>query len=442
VRAKVPLILMVIILLCGSTLVSAQKVQITFHHRTHSAEIEWAKVIIERFEKLHPDIQVNLITTSTGTAYQEKIAVLTAAGSPPDVFSGYGDKLGFIVRGFAKDITELAQRDAAELQINNFFPGVWEAPIFNGRLYGIPFTITTQLLFYNRDLLQQNGLSLLPTDWDDTVWNWDQLVEYGRRLTVKDPSGRFTQLAITQAQESSIPDVCWMFGGDWFEPAAYETGWVERTTFYTPQNIRAYQAQVDLYANYAAAGANKGMVPWTGFTQGKIAMDWIGNWRMGSILELRKAGGLNFSLGIAPPPLVENRDNTRWTNPLFLSSYSKHPEEAWEFIKFATNQESQELWVQMTRLLPARRTASQLYMQSLADVFDMPLGQIQTVINGSIAHSRRSTEEAIFDLPLEIIRRKAEWIDTILAGIKPVEAGLADLDKSLTAYAKEVLQRL
>ena len=212
----------------------------------HSAEIEWAKIIIERFEELHPNIEVNLITTSTGTAYQEEIAVLTAAGTPPDVFSGYGDKLGFIVRGFAMDITELAQRDAAELQINTFFPGVWEAPVFNGRFYGVPFTITTQLLFYNKDLLQQNGLPMLPTDWDDTVWYWDRLIEYGRRLTMTDSSGRFTQLAITQATESILPDVCWMFGGDWFEQAAYETGIVERTTFYTPENIKAYQAQVDL----------------------------------------------------------------------------------------------------------------------------------------------------------------------------------------------------
>ena len=69
----------------------------------------------------------------------------------------------------------------------------------------------------------------------------------------------------------------------------------------------------------------------------------------------------------------------------------------------------------MTRLLPARRTASQLYIQSLGDVFDMTAAQVQSVINGSIVHSRRSIEEAVFDLPLEIIRRKAEWIDPILA---------------------------
>ena len=50
------------------------------------------------------------------------------AGTPPDVFLGLADKLGFIVKGFALDITPYVERDRAELQINTFLPGVWESP--------------------------------------------------------------------------------------------------------------------------------------------------------------------------------------------------------------------------------------------------------------------------------------------------------------------------
>ncbi|HHT27394.1 MAG TPA: sugar ABC transporter substrate-binding protein [Firmicutes bacterium] len=436
------LLLITFHLLCGSLAVTGEKVQLTFMHNNKNVQVEWANIIIERFEKLHPDIEVNLITTSTGAGYQEKIAVLTAAGSAPDVFTGFADKLGFIVRGFAMDITELAARDAAELEIDTFFPGVWEAPVYNGRLYGIPLQITTQFLFYNKDLLQSTGLPLLPFDWDDGTWTWERFLDYCRRLTVHSADGKFSRLAVTQANTTSLPDLTWMFGGDWFEPEAYITGIAERVTLTRPENIAAFNAMVHLYANYAAAGPNKGIAAWPGFSQGRIAMDWVGAWRLDAIMELQKQGTLSFDVAIAPPPLVLNRANTRYTNPLFISTAGKHKEEAWEFVKFATSQESQKLWAQMTRTMPARRTVAQEYIQGLRDVYAMTLDQIATAITGSIAHSRRSIEEAVFDLPLEINRRTKDWLDPIITGAVPVESGLASLENSLNVHAKELREKL
>ena len=427
--------------LLSVTAFAARNTEIIFLHRTHTSEMEWAEEVIERFQQAYPDVGVTLVTSGAGVAYQEKVAVMTAAGQPPDVFTGYGDKLGFIVRGFAADITELAERDKAELQINGFFPGVWEAPVFQGRRYGVPLTIITQLVFYNRDLLQRHGLPLLPASWDETSWTWDRLLEYGKRLTVIDAAGRAQQLAITQATEAILPDVSWMFGGDWFESEAYETGWVERVTFTRPETVKAYHALVELYANHAAAGPSKGIAAWQGFSEGRIAMDWIGGWRMGAIQDTRKGGGMSFSLGIGPPPLVENRANTRWTNPLYMSSSTKAPEAAWEFIKFATSPQSQELWVAKTRLMPARRTASQQYIAGLVDVFDMPMDALASVIGGAVAHSRRSIEEAIFDLPLEINRQTSTWLNPILAGQRPVESTLESFEAYLNAYAQELRKR-
>jgi multiple sugar transport system substrate-binding protein len=420
---------------------TAKTTELTFLHRTHTSEVEWAELVIQGFTKANPSIGVKLVTSPAGTAYQEKVAVMSAGGHAPDVFTGYGDKLGFIVRGFAADVTGLAERDRAELQTNGFFPGVWDSPVFQGKRYGVPLTITTQLMFYNQDLLLKHGLPLLPTSWENTTWTWDRLLEYGKRLTVTDTDGRAQQLAITQATEAILPDVCWMFGGDWFAPQAYETGWVDKVTFTRPENIKAYSALVELYASYAAAGPAKGIAAWQGFSQGKIAMDWIGGWRMGAIQDTRRGGGMTFGLAVGPPPLVQNRANTRWTNPLFMSSTTGNPEEAWKFIKFATNQENQELWVEKTRLMPARRTASQLYINGLRDVFDMSTEAIASAIGGSVTHSRRSIEEAIFDLPLEINRRTSTWLNPILAGQRPVESTLESFEASLNAYAQELKMR-
>ena len=93
-------------------------------------------------------------------------------------FLGLADKLGFIVKGFALDITPYVERDRAELQINTFPPGVWESPSFQKRQYGVPLTLTTHLVFYNQSLFLDRGLAFLPTNWDDRSWTWEMFLEY------------------------------------------------------------------------------------------------------------------------------------------------------------------------------------------------------------------------------------------------------------------------
>ena len=160
------------IVLLGAMMTYGAATKVTYFHRSTRTELNWAEEVIRRFEMSHPDIEVELWDSGTdgGSAYQEKLTVLRAAGNAPDVFAGYADKLGFIVRGFAADITPLAERDKAELDIDGFFPGVWETPTYQGRQYGIPLAITTQLVFYNVDMLLKHALPRLPADWDDTTW--------------------------------------------------------------------------------------------------------------------------------------------------------------------------------------------------------------------------------------------------------------------------------
>ena len=128
--------------------------------------------------------------------------------------------------------------------------------------------------------------------------------------------------------------------------------------------------------------------------------------------------------------------NTRWIIPVF-SNDSKNPDLAWEFVKFATSTESQELWTRYTGSMPARRTAVRAYIESLTDVFDMPTNEILAAMEGSVVHSVRSIEEAVVEAPFEIARRAGQWISPILAGTVPVGNGLATMEQALNAYIRE-----
>jgi len=417
---------------------ASAKVVITYYHRSNTTEVEWANAVIERFNAQHPDIEVQSLPSGTGggARYAEKLALLRVSDTAPDVFFGSTDKLGFILNGWTLDLTPYVERDREQLQMDTFFPGVWESFTRQGRIHGVPLTVTPQFVFYNKDMFQTSGLPFLPVSWEDLSWTWDQLVEYSRKLVRYNPDGSAAQLALTQATESQLPDVVWMFGGDWFDDEAYRTGRAERSTFYRPENIEAYTAVRDYYAQFAAAGQPKGLVA-DDFMTGAIAMDWIGAWKMNNYFEAERSGGMGFNWGMAPVPLAASRENTRWTDPLYISSTTEHPDAAWEFVKFATSDEAQSLWATLTGKIPARISSVDAYVDGVAASSGMSAEEIVTAVSGALAHSRTSLEESVADVQLEIRAFRSEFIESMLAGERPIESTLEAFDALLNAKLAE-----
>lgn len=415
-------------------------VTISYFHRSNVTEVQWAQEMKARFEEQHPDITVELINAGTGGGpeFAEKLAMLIAGGSAPDVFFGSTDKLGYILKGWARDLTGLIARDKEELETDTFFPGLWSAFERNGRTYGLPLTVTPQVIFWNKDLVGESGLPPLPTDWDSTEWTWDDFVLTCKKMTVVRNDGTVKQVGVTQATEAHLPDVCWMFGGDWFPSEAYETGIAQRATMTRPENVRAFEALQELYASYAAAGPPKGISTWSGFVEGRAAMDWIGTWKMDNFMDAYRSGSLGFSWGLAPVPLVENRSNTRWTDPLYIFTETKNVEAAWEFVKFATSTEGQTAWAAATGKIPARRTAIGTFVQAVQEASTMSEEEILQGISGAVAHSRTSLEESMFGVKTVLASHRDQWFGPILSGEKSVNVGLKQIEETLNAMLPEI----
>ncbi|MDD4518755.1 MAG: extracellular solute-binding protein, partial [Limnochordia bacterium] len=282
-----------------------EKVSIVFYHRGYTTEVEWAEAVIERFEALNPHIMVESLSSGSGggSEFSEKLTVLVASGNAPDVFYGSTDKLGFILKGWTRDLMPFIERDATEIALDDFFPGVMDSFVRSGAIHGIPLTVTPQLIFYNKDMFAEAGTSAPPSDWNDTQWTWDAFIDVSRKLTVTNADGTYSQLALSQATDMQLPDVSWMFGGDWFDEEAYRTGYPTHSTMLTTENVIAFEAIADLYAHYAAAGPRKGIDTYYGFGRGQIAMDWIGAYKLNNYVETQRAGGMSFAWGLAATPL-------------------------------------------------------------------------------------------------------------------------------------------
>ncbi len=115
--------------------------------------------LLAGFERLHPNISVKVESTfPTLPAVQQD----EAAGATPDVVQGTFDGWRYLVSGLgAVDLTTTFGPAALAAEWGGPFP--YATPVTRlaeegGQVYGVPWTLSTPVLFYNADLFKKAGL--------------------------------------------------------------------------------------------------------------------------------------------------------------------------------------------------------------------------------------------------------------------------------------------
>ena len=131
----------------------------------------WQTEIAKGFMEGHPDVKISF--QAPAPDYDEGlISVIrqTMAGTPPDVFMVGSHLLGAMV---ARDMLQplddvMAGKDMGAL---GYTPEVLAFTQVNGKQYGLPWTSSTPVMFYNADLVQRAGgdPSNMPTTWEETI---------------------------------------------------------------------------------------------------------------------------------------------------------------------------------------------------------------------------------------------------------------------------------
>jgi raffinose/stachyose/melibiose transport system substrate-binding protein len=106
-----------------------------------------------RFEAANPGVRI-AITTEQNDPYKTKLKIVSGADFP-DVFISWGGGWlkSFVDVGLVADIT--TEVNGVMNQLN---PALVDLNKFNGRIYGIPFTAGTTILYYNRAMFSRLNL--------------------------------------------------------------------------------------------------------------------------------------------------------------------------------------------------------------------------------------------------------------------------------------------
>lgn len=280
---------------------------------------------VKLFEEQNPGIKVE-VYYAPNADYVDKIFNLIAAGSAPDVIKVDGYYFPqFVEAGVLLPLDEYAERDREFM--DGFFPHTFmpNHQIYDGVLYGIPNGDSARGMFFNVDMFNMAGVEL-PTDQAAAGrWDWDAYVDAARKLT-RTVDGNVVQWG-TQVSGDIRVLINWikMNGGSLLNEDK------TAATLTTPETLGAIEFQQSLYREHGVAKPGLGT---NQFVSGELATMINGIWAAQSLTDVP------FEWDAGPLP---EGSNGLWSmykpNSYTIAKATKHPDEAWELIKFLTGDE-------------------------------------------------------------------------------------------------------
>ena len=299
--------------------------RVTLHYFTWAggAAADWIREDwIEPFEAAHPDIKIEYEAVAFNQ-FWDKLATYVATGNAPDVIHmSVAYVYDYAKAGWLLNLEPYFRRD---LRASDFFMEPARAVRYpdmeRGDLYAIPFGFVVTALFYNKDLFNRAGIS-----FPDATWTWDHVRAAAKKLTLDTTGdGRPDQWGFWSRPSYWMVDpVIHAFGGATIS-SDYQQVLLDR-----PESVAALRFLRDMIWEDRSAPPP---ALWAGdlFQDGKVAM-YVST--IASLDVYRRI--TNFDWDVAMMPVGPARRVVRlWPDSFAIPTGSKHPEEAWAFIKSA-----------------------------------------------------------------------------------------------------------
>lgn len=338
---------------------------------TDPDQITAQEALADEFNSTHDDIQIEFLIVPNDEA-NERLLAMVAGGEAPELVGPGGVDVAGDYRDILADVQPLM--DAEGFDTSDFYGAAVDLYAGEDKTVGIPLGMFPSFIFYNKDLFDAAGLDYPTTDYSDTSWNIDALRTLAMELTL-DANGNNAL-----SPDFDIENVVqWGYDDSWtdfrgamtlFDPpqkgspvsADFKTALVNSDEYKYGFNWLNNAIWVDGFmadysgqeAFYATAGDP--------FGSELTAMFYSHTWFMPEGLV-----DLPFDYGFAPSPY--NQKGTRVSrihaDTFYMLKDGKHPQEAFEVMKWLTSEEHIIDVCLIYGCLPARRSVADAYLEQL-----------------------------------------------------------------------------
>ncbi len=318
--------------------------------------------MLDEFHATHPNIRVYYNLDPENSEFEEKSLADLEAGTAPDVFQGCCSFLPiWAQKGYLLDLRPYVQADLDRATIEDWDPVQYKSFFTrDGRQYALPKYHGALALYYNKDVFDQAHV-----DYPSDSWNHDDYLAAMKRITQnRNRDGKPTLWG-------SMIDIWWerlqvhvnAWGGRFVDqndptksrmadpPALQALEWIRARMWDDKVMATALDVQ------------NKGTQE--AFAAGRLAMVEDGSWNLKAILS-----NADFRVGLAPFPAGPARRATLATTDGFgIYAGTKHPEAAWELVKFLISKEYGRAMAKAQFLQPARASLVDEWIQLVRSEF-------------------------------------------------------------------------
>ncbi len=404
--------------------------------------------IIAKYNELHPFVRINykLLRYSE---YEQKLLEAFASDRSPDIFSVHNtwtrkyQSRGWIepmpakitmaypvVKGSIKKeiVTELRTKTSPNLNDikEDFVDVIYDDIVIRAKdpktnktgeyVYGMPMAVDTLIMFVNRDLFNNAGITNIPKYWDK---EFQQTV---RKLTKQDNKGQIVQSGAALGggenieRSSDILAVLMMQNGtEMMNLDNTSITFLETPQEFDNQSKKPGEDALRFYTDFA--NPSKEVYSWNNtmdnsldlFIRGKVAIMFGYSYMISQI----KVGNPKMNLVVARLPQIEDNDSINFANYWVetVSARGGHVDIAWDFVLFSAEADQAATYLEKTKKLTALRKMVDFQKQ------DLEIGpyaeQVLTAKSWYKGNDSNSAERVMQEMVDDVIAGKIDVNDSL-----------------------------
>ena len=314
----------------------------------------WAwQIGLDKAKVAFPNTDVKLEYNDYGNT-AVKIVASAAAGDVPDVIMASTDHTPLLASSkLLMDLNPYIAQESATVNVDDFAPGIAQGFKLWGRWWGFPYDHSTYGIYYNKDLFAKAGVAEPPGE-GGKPWSLADFVAAATKLTL--PDGKQWGLTMGWDQNYLASNFIYTNGGRIFDDQ------LRKCVINSDEAAKGIQWLVDLLVKHKVAPpvAEQAGSTVDYFASGLAAMQFNGQW---DLLNKNKTANFPFEIGYLPIGGIKR--SVTGGSGFCVSASTKHPQQAWEFVKTYTSKDVLEPMVGRTgRGIPARTSAMPSYLSA------------------------------------------------------------------------------
>ncbi len=299
------------------------------------------------FEKANPGVKT-IYEPVTGQGYFEKLQTQIAGDSEPDLFFMRDFELPiFVQKGALMELNRFIENDKS-FNIKDFHKILIDSYSINGKVYGLPGSFTTGVIFYNRDLFEKAGLSVPQKNL-----TWNEILSLAKKMAFRE-NGVVKQFGLVLEYYDWLTFIL-QNNGKIFTPDK------KRCIIDSKEALEAIEFLKSMFAKYHVmpnATDLQQSEAYQLFMTGRAAMFTGGRWYTTIFNEIK-----TFKWGIMPffynKRMATRLDSHSWV----ISRRTKNPELTWKFLKFISSRDGNWKMVDVGDSVPTHKSDLQRFLK-------------------------------------------------------------------------------